>query len=122
MEEILEEGFGTLAVVLLGLTCVIYFLKRINFSEFKLLEFMTKKLRKYHKVFGFAFIAIGTIHGYSTGKLLTLNLGTLAIIASILLYLSFCLRKLLKKYWMISHRVLSIILVILVGLHILIEG
>lgn len=82
-------------------------------------------LRKHHKLIGILLIAVSLIHGlFSSEDLLSLNLGTAAWVVSILLGLSWFLRKKLhlKKAWMHVHRVLTLLFTALVVIHIIHVG
>jgi uncharacterized protein with FMN-binding domain len=82
---------------------------------------LNRSLRKYHKELGYLLILVAALHGVrSSDALLSLNLGTYAWIFSILLALSYLLRKPLSQFhqWMKVHRYLSVTYVILMLLHI----
>lgn len=91
-----------------------------------------KIFHKIHIPVGIIMIVAGLIHGllagnrYATslgdlnigGMLFSLNAGSLCMLLSILLALSYLLRKVLKKNWMGIHRVLTLMLVLTLAFHI----
>lgn len=82
---------------------------------------LNKALRKYHKLIGFALILTGLIHGiFSSEKLLTLNLGTVSVLLSISLGISWMLRKKItgRNSWMHWHRVLVVAFIVSIILHV----
>ncbi|MFE3572951.1 ferric reductase-like transmembrane domain-containing protein [Lysinibacillus sp. NPDC059133] len=93
---------------------------------------LNRLFRKSHKHFGILMITTGLLHGVLAGnekttnlfdmqlmpKLFTLNLGTFCLFASLLLALTYMLRKKLKKRWIFLHRVLTVILLVLLILHV----
>lgn len=86
---------------------------------------INKGLRKYHKYIGLALIIIGLIHGlFSSDKLLTVNLGTVSWIFSILLGVSYMVKKKLvgKRNWMFFHRILVIIFSLSIIIHVIDAG
>lgn len=106
------------------------------FTSVKILVKKNKKanifFHKIHIPVGIVLIAAGIIHGLLAGNVLgtsikdasigkqlfTLNLGTISLIISILLGLTYVFRKTLKGKWMICHRVLTLMLVVTVAIHI----
>ena len=80
-------------------------------------------LRRHHKLIGILLIAAGAVHGlFSSDTLWSLNLGTVTWIVSILLGISWLLRKKVKKTWMTVHRLLTVAFVALLVLHIVNVG
>lgn len=91
--------------------------------------------RKYHILAGILMIITSFLHGIFAGneitttfkdtqiasKFFTLNLGTAGFIVSLFLWLTYLLRKQLKKRWMIFHRELTVLLILLTVFHICIE-
>lgn len=108
---------------------------------FTALKYVTRKsgnssinhfFRKYHILAGKLMIITGFLHGIFAGneitttfkdrqiasKFFTLNLGTACFIVTLLLWLTYLLRKQFKKRWMIFHRGLTVLLILLVVLHV----
>jgi uncharacterized protein with FMN-binding domain len=86
---------------------------------------LNKGLKKIHIPLGVALIAAGLIHGLnSSAEVLTVNLGTVTWITSILLGLNFLLRRALAKHkpWLVYHRTLTLIMVVLLFSHIVAVG
>ncbi len=94
-----------------------------------------KTNRLFHKIhipLGVVLILSGVIHGLLAGNpygirlseasygqiLLTANMGTLCLILSILLGITYLSRKLLKRKWMVFHRVLTVLLLVSVIIHV----
>ena len=88
--------------------------------------------RKYHIIAGKLMIITGFLHGIFAGNeittnfkdmqiasgFFTLNLGTACFIVTLLLGITYLLRKKLKKRWIIFHRVLTALLILLTVLHV----
>lgn len=51
-------------------------------------------------------------------KFFTLNLGTSCFIVTLFLWLTYLLRRQLKKRWLIFHRGLTVLLILLIVLHV----
>lgn len=84
-----------------------------------------KALRKYHKWIGVVLIATGLVHGlFSSDKLFSINWGTANWIFSILLGISWMLKKKLtgKKNWMYFHRILVVVFSISLVIHVIDVG
>ena len=95
-----------------------------------------KFFRKIHKQIGIAMVVAGLLHGIFAGNpswstlgdfavapiLFTFNWGTVLLLLSIALGVTFVLRKKLKKHWMTAHRVLTIVAMIVFVLHLLDVG
>lgn len=107
------------ATFLFVLSSVIYLLKfNKRITKTKIYKF----LRKRHIAISKLLIVTSIIHGYlSSYKLLSLNAGSITLFVFILLALSFYLRKKLKinKTWIIYHRYLTLIALIVLALHLL---
>lgn len=108
-------------------------------AAFTTFKYFAKKNKKTNRIFhhihiplGILLIAAGLVHGLfagnplgtslgqtSFGKMLfTWNAGTICFIPSILLGITYLLRKLLKNNWMKLHRVLTIMLAAAIVVHI----
>ena len=88
--------------------------------------------RKYHIWAGILMIITGFLHGIFAGneitttfkdiqiasKFFTLNLGTACFIVILFLWLTYLFCRQLKKRWMIFHRGLTVLLILLTLLHI----
>lgn len=117
--------------VLCALAAAFKFFTRISGSKK-----MNRLFYKLHIPLGIVLIITGLVHGLLAGNfsdtsladvqlgavLLSFNWGTACFIASLFLGLSYVLRKILRKKWMITHRILTIILLLLLLLHILDVG
>ena len=91
---------------------------------------------KCHIPFGVLLLVVGLIHGILAGNpswatladfqpaavLFTLNWGTACLVLAALLGLTYLLRRVLKRRWMIAHRVLTVLLLVVLGLHLLDMG
>ena len=87
---------------------------------------------KSHKRLGILMLITALLHGILAGnekntnlfdiqlmpKLFTLNLGTVCLFVPLLLALTYMFRKKIKKRWMLLHRALTVILLVLLVLHI----
>jgi uncharacterized protein with FMN-binding domain len=92
-------------------------------SWLKRVAAVNRCLRRHHKLTGILLIATGAVHGlFSSDTLWSLNLGTVTWLVSILLGISWMLRKKLKKAWMTAHRLLVAAFTALLVIHILNVG
>lgn len=118
--------FAWIALILSFLLAVIWGLRLIyKNKKTKWIFKINRTLRKHHKLIGILLIAVSLIHGlFSSEDLLSFNLGTAAWVVSILLGLSWLLRKKLhiKKAWMYIHRILTVLFIALVVIHIVHVG
>lgn len=92
---------------------------------------LNRLFSKSHKQLGILMITTGLLHGVLAGneettnlfnmqfmtKLFTLNLGTVCLFVALLLALTYMFRRKLKKRWMLLHRVLTVLLLVLIVLH-----
>lgn len=115
-----------LAVIFTAFSAVLYIVKRSGNRRLRRL------FSRIHIAVGAGLIAAGVAHGVLAGNvfgaafgdimvaplLLTWNWGTACLVASVLLALSYMLRKRLKKRWMKLHRVLTVAMIALVVLHV----
>lgn len=127
MDLWLNFGLAWVAVVLAFILSVIYVLriagKRLP-RDNKLTR-LNKILRKHHKLIGIILIAVGLVHGiFSSISVLSFNLGTISWIVTILLGVSWMIRKLLvkRKWWMYAHRVLTVLFIGLIVWHVVDVG
>ena len=118
--------FAWISIALLIFTALKYITRRSgNYS-------INCFFRKYHIIAGILMIITSFLHGIFAGneitttfedmkiasKLFTLNLGTACFIVTLFLCLTYLFRRRLKKRWMIFHRGLTVLLVLLAVLHI----
>ena len=128
MKLFLNFGFAWISVLLTITLSIIYILRK-GIGQLKgtniYLITLNKRLRKHHKLIGIILVITGLIHGYfSSESILSLNLGTVAWIISILLGLSWMARKVLSKYkgWIYYHRILTIVFILTIILHVIQVG
>ena len=125
LNKFLNEGFAWLSALLGGILALKYVARQCLIKSKENKEFfkqLNKYMRKTHIYMGIALIITGVIHGYfSSDDVLSLNLGTLCWIMSILLGISYAIRKSLSKpaKWMKYHRVLTILFLLTLGLHLI---
>lgn len=118
--------FAWISIALLIFTALKYITRRsVNYS-------INCFFRKYHLIAGILMITTGFLHGIFAGneitttfeemqiasKFFTLNLGTACFIVTLILWLTYLLRRRLKKRWMIFHRGLTVLLILLTVLHV----
>ncbi len=113
IELLIDFGFAWISVGAALLLCLILLLRLVlkNKPHPGLLKVNTF-LRIHHKKIGIILIVSGLIHGiFSSEKVLSFNIGTLAWGLSLLLGITWILRKILpvKKSWLVYHRFLSIV-------------
>ncbi len=124
MTRFLDIGFAKISTILAIVLSIIYILRVVNKKYFNgensLLKFINMVLRKHHKLIGIILIITGLVHGiYSSEPVLSLNLGTICWVLSILLGASWMFRKSFKKkVWIYHHRVLTVIFLISLAAHI----
>lgn len=125
MEEFLNIGFARISTYIVVILSLIYFLRVINQKVFsnknEMLKLTNWVLRGYHKTLGITLIFTGLIHGvFSSESVLTINLGTVSWVLSIILGLNFMFRKYFKKKsWIYYHRILTVLFVAVLAAHIL---
>lgn len=125
MEEFLNIGFANISTYLVVILSIIYFLRVINQKFFsnknQMLKLTNQVLRSYHKTLGITLIFTGLIHGiFSSEPVLSINLGTISWVLSIVLGLNFMFRKHFKKKgWIYYHRILTVIFIGVLAAHIL---
>jgi uncharacterized protein with FMN-binding domain len=97
---------------------------------------LNQAFRKIHIPLGVALLVAGGLHGILAGNpsfatltdfslapvLFTLNWGTACLVLSILLGLTYLLRKTLKRRWMILHRIVTVALLACLVIHVLDVG
>ena len=127
MNEFLNIGFAWIAVAFSIILAIVYSTRKmIEKSASKSFWIrLNRSLRKYHKELGYLLIVVSALHGLlSSDELFSLNLGTYAWIFSILLALSYWLRKPLSHYqnWMKVHRYLTVFFLLFMLWHIVDVG
>lgn len=124
----LNFGLAWISVILGFLLSIIYILRIVNRTSrnsLSMLVSLNKNLRKYHIVLGVLLIITGLVHGISSSQsVFSFNLGTLCWIISILLGISWIIRKKFKKgiTWIKLHRVLTVIFVVSIIWHVIDVG
>lgn len=116
--------FAWISIILVILLTIIYFL-RIFRKKAKWITTLNRKLRRYHKHIGIVLLLTGLLHGiFSSERLLTLNLGTVCWILSMLLGLNYVFRSIFtkKSHWIVYHRILTLIFIVIIVLHIIDVG
>lgn len=131
MDIFLNFGLAWISILLVLLTSIIYIMRVIlksnksKHNKSSLLKTINKKLRKHHKFIGSILISTGVLHGYfSSQEVLSLNLGTVSWVLSILLGLSFMFRKSFGKWkgWMFYHRLLTVSFILMIVFHVVQVG
>lgn len=113
-----------LSVLLLALVAVIWILrimvqkKAVPKNSF--LYRVNITLRRYHKAIGILFLIIALIHGMlSSFDVLSLNWGSISFLFMAIMGLSYMLKKKVqRKIWVNSHRVLTVLVVLTFAVHI----
>lgn len=116
--------FAWISIILVILLTIIYFL-RIFRKKAKWIATLNRKLRRYHKHIGIVLLLTGLLHGiFSSERLLTLNLGTVCWILSMLLGLNYVFRSIFtkKSLWIVYHRILTLVFIVIIVLHIIDVG
>lgn len=120
MNSILNITFAWLSLIVIILLCSLYPLSKLLENE----KYNNEKIMKYkyylkniHKPLGVIVIFIMFIHGKLSGQRPGIE-AILILLLSILLLLSYCLRKKFPKGWMIIHRSLTLLLLITIFIHV----
>lgn len=81
---------------------------------------INKYLRKHHIYLGYLFIIASLIHGrLSSFSVISLNYGTLAFIIGLGITYTYVEKAKLGKKWIKYHRVLTLLIIMLTGVHIM---
>lgn len=84
---------------------------------------INRYLRKNHIYLGYIFILVSLIHGrLSSFSIMSFNYGTLAFVIAIMLWYSYADKVKLGKKWIKYHRELTLLIVLMTGVHILEVG
>lgn len=122
--DFLNLFFAWLPAVLILLLSVIYplrlYIRRKQLQPNNLIFKVNKLLRKVHKGLGVLAIALTFLHCRISSQKLGMNIGTICLVLLILLWCTYFLRKKLKMKWIVSHRYLTFILILVLIAHILI--
>lgn len=117
-------GLAWISVLLAVILAAAYFTRKaiieIPKKRDKFIK-LNKALRKYHIYIGAALVITGVLHGiFSTEKLFSINWGTFLWVVSILLGISWMLKKRLsgKKNWMHYHRLLVVLYMFSIVIHV----
>lgn len=122
MNSILNITFAWLSFTMIILLCSLYPLSKLleskkntNHDKIRKLKYYLKKI---HRPLGVFVIFIMFIHGKLSGQRPGIE-AILILLLSILLLVSYCLRRKFPKGWMILHRILTGFLLIAIFIHIL---
>ncbi|MCD6321651.1 MAG: FMN-binding protein [Clostridiales bacterium] len=128
MDIFLNFGLAWISVFLALFLTVAYLIRKAIIKFPKRRGFfikLNKALRKYHKWIGAVLIITGVLHGiFSSEKLFSINWGTGLWVLSILLGITWMMRKKLtgKKNWMFFHRLLVVLFSISIVIHVIDVG
>lgn len=112
-----------LAVALSSIYILREMIVRSNTKKGKLyssIVYVNKYLRKSHKLLGMLLIVTGLVHGiFSNQSIISLNMGTVTWVLSILLGLNWNARKykFINKSRMYYHRILAVVFTISLVIH-----
>lgn len=118
--------FAWISIALLIFTALKYVTRRRGTAS------INRFFRKYHILAGILMIITSFLHGIFAGneitttfkdmqiasKFFTVNLGTACFVVTLLLWFTYLLRKQLKKRWMIFHKGLTVLLILLIVVHV----
>jgi len=128
MDIWINMGFAWLSVILTILLSVIYILRLTTKNNKDSVGYFSKFnrfLRKHHKLMGIGLVLTGLIHGvFSSDDVLSLNIGTLAWVVSILLGINFMIRNKIGKIkgWIVYHRLLTVLFLMTIVWHVVDVG
>lgn len=128
MNLFIDMGFAWISVILAFILSIIYVLRILSRNKGrsgKLAGSLNKALRKHHKYIGALLVLTGLIHGiFSSQEVLSLNLGTVVWIISILLGINWMIRKHLSRFkgWIFYHRLLTVLFIGVLVWHIVDVG
>ncbi len=124
MDLFLNFGLAWISVIFAIILSVIYIFRILMKKSDKYKKIFTnlnRILRKHHKYIGALLIITGFVHGFfSSESVLSLNIGTISWVLSILLGFNWMFRKIFSKSkgWLYYHRILTIGFVLTLVLHI----
>lgn len=121
-------GTAWISMLLVFLLSIVYLIRIAAKRKGKignLFGRIKKCLRKHHKLMGILLVLTGLIHGlFSSEKVWTLNIGTVAWLVSVLLGINWMVRKRLSRFkgWMYYHRLLTVVFIGIIIWHIVDVG
>jgi uncharacterized protein with FMN-binding domain len=128
MELLLDFGFAWIAALLavfLGLPWLARVIGRGKGRVAAVARRLNAAVRRHHKAIGVVLIVAGLVHGvFSSTSVLSLNAGTVLWVVSILLGLSWLLRRRLAgaRGWRFAHRTLTLVFAALLAIHVVEAG
>ena len=127
MTDFLNIGMAWIAVGLTLILAIVYMTRKyiLKTKNKNLWININKKLRVYHKELGVLLIAVGFVHGlFSSDQILSLNVGTLAWVLSIVLGLNWLFRVQLTNFkpWIVIHRWLTVAFIASIVWHVVDVG
>ncbi len=120
----LNYGFAWLSV-LVGIILAIKFLARIFSNRNKVALQLNRYLRKVHIPLGIFLVVVGFVHGMNSSEsVLSINLGTVVWLLSILLGINYLVRAFLtnKGLWIRIHRALTVMFLCGIIFHVIDVG
>lgn len=121
--ELKNLFFAWLPTVCILLLIIIYplriYCKSKKLSKKHIIFRTNKCLRKIHKPLGIITIVFTFIHCRFSSQKLGLNIGTICLCFLLVLFVTYIFRKQLKKYWLLLHRLVTVLLIAALILHIL---
>jgi uncharacterized protein with FMN-binding domain len=120
--DVVTAWISVFLLFLLSIIFVLRILAKKTGSE--KIKKINRFLRNTHwKVLAVIFVIAALIHGFtSSQKIFSLNYGTLMVVITILLALTYFFRKNLKKLWMRFHRMLTVAIIAVLLIHIVDVG
>ena len=118
-QQVISSIFGWISVVLLCLLLAVKPLGRLEKNHF-MVKTLNKVLKQYHIFRGIVLLIIVFIHGKTILNKDGLVTGIISFLVLFFLLILSPMRKILKRYWLPTHRILSLILFIIVMIHIIV--
>lgn len=123
--ELLNFTLSQTGLFLTMLLCFKYLMRRIaRRSKRQSVKKADLGFRKLHIIMGVALIGIGLVHGMLSAddvRSFFFGWGFLVWILLVLIALNYCLRKYLKKHWLLIHQLLAWLISAAAVVHLVIE-
>ena len=118
-QQVISSIFGWISVVLLCLLLAVKPLGRLEKNHF-MVKTLNKVLKQYHIFMGIVLLITVFIHGKTILNKDGLVTGIISFLVLFFLLILSPMSNILKRYWLPTHRILSLILFIIVMIHIIV--
>ena len=118
-QQFLSDLLGWISFILLILLVAIQPLGKLE-KKYPKVKKVNRILKKYHKLMGIIILVTACIHGKTIVNKTGLATGIISFLLMVVILFTYPTKRLLKKSWVVMHRVLSTIVMAIVIVHILI--